>query len=275
MKAIVRSMGVAAALGLLALPALAADGVVIVQKTTVGGNPPQTNRVQIEGHRMRAEVAGASGAQQIIIFDGGKGVFEIVDLAGKTYTEMTKADVEQLGGQMSAAMAQMQAQMKSLPPEQRERIEAMMKGRGMATGGAAPKIEYKKVGTDTVGKWTCDKYEGWQEGKKVSDLCTVAPRALGLTDADFAVARDLADFFKNLTKMLPAGATDMLKIGAPGEQGFQGIPVRSVTQAAGNTITSEMSEISRQSIPDSAFEVPAGFEKRSMPGMGGRGRGGR
>ena len=59
----------------------------------------------------------------------------LIDDDGKTYNEMTKADVDRMGGQMDGAMAQMQEQMKSMPPEQRARMEALMKGRG---GGQAP-----------------------------------------------------------------------------------------------------------------------------------------
>lgn len=38
------------------------------------------------------------------------------------------------GGEMEAAMAMAQQQMKNLPPEQRAQLEAMMKGRGMQLG---------------------------------------------------------------------------------------------------------------------------------------------
>ena len=41
----------------------------------------------------------------------------------------------QQGGQMEAAQAQMQAQMASMPPEQRKKIEAMMAQRGVQMGG--------------------------------------------------------------------------------------------------------------------------------------------
>ena len=37
------------------------------------------------------------------------------------------------------------------------------------------------------------------------------------------------------------------------------------------TITTEISEVSRQSFPDSAFQVPAGYQKTDF--MAGRGRG--
>ena len=141
--------------------AQAADGVLLVTKTTTTGSEPRTNQVQIESKRMRAESTGATGEKMIVLFDGTKQVMRLIDNEKKTYTEMTKEDVDAIGGQMSAMMAQMEQQLKSLPPEQRAQVEAMMKGRGMGAGAAvAPKVQYKKVGTDTVGKWTCDKDRG-------------------------------------------------------------------------------------------------------------------
>src|SRR5581483_10007160 len=196
-------LALALAASLSAAPLLAADGILIVQKTTTAGGT-QTHEVQIEQNRMRAETAGmgARGGMdagpQAIIFDGAKQTLWIVNEARKTYSEMTKADVDRLGGQMSAMMAQMQEQMKNMPPEQRARMEAMMRGRGAPGAGAAPKTTYKKIGSDTVGKWKCDKYEGYQGDKKVSELCTVEPSVLGFTAADFQVTKELAQFFGSM-----------------------------------------------------------------------------
>ena len=133
-------------------------------------------------------------------------------MTAKTYTEMTKADLDRVSGQMAGAMAQMQEQMKNMPPEARKRMEATMQGRGMPGGaGVAARTEYKKVGTDKVGKWTCDKYEGTRDGEKVAELCTVAPATLGFTPADFEVTRQMADFF---SKLVPQGADQMFRIGS-------------------------------------------------------------
>jgi hypothetical protein len=96
-------------------PLLAADGVLIVENTTTGGTT-QTNQIQIEKTRMRVESVGPTGARQVFVFDGGTQVLHVIDADKKTYTEMTRADIERLGTQMTAAMAQMQEQMKNLPP---------------------------------------------------------------------------------------------------------------------------------------------------------------
>ena len=59
---------------------------------------------------------GANGETQAMVFDATKQVLTIVNLDQKTYSEMTKADVDRMGEQMSDAMAKMREQMASLPP---------------------------------------------------------------------------------------------------------------------------------------------------------------
>jgi hypothetical protein len=260
----------------------AADGVLILQKVTAAGGTPKTNQIQIDQHRMRAEVSGPNGAAQSMVFDGVHEVMMIIDDDHKTYSEITKADVDAISQQMSAAMAQMQSAMKNMTPEQRAQMEAMM-GRagaaGRAMGGAAAatsKTQYHKTGTDTVGKWTCDKYEGTRDGQKVQEVCTVDPKVFGFTLADFAVSKDMAAFFQ---KMMPPGmgqsqgAGELFHIGSPEEQGFSGVPIRTVTYSGGQPGTTyELTDVKRQTFPDSTFQPPAGYAKQDMPFGRGRGR---
>jgi hypothetical protein len=281
MKAIVKVLVCAAALS-MAAPVSAADGVLIVQKVTAAGGAPKTNQIQIEQHRMRAEIAGPSGASQSMVFDGIREAMLMIDDDHKTYSEITKADVEAISQQMSAAMAQMQGAMKNMTPEQRAQMEALTKragGAGRAMGGAAipSKPQYRKVGTDTVGKWTCDKYEGTRDGQKVQELCTVDPKSLGFTLNDFAVSKDMAAFFQ---KMMPPGmpssmpsAAELFRIGTPEEQGFSGVPVRTITYSGGQVAsTHEITDVRRQAFPDSTFQAPAGYQKQASPFGRGRGR---
>jgi hypothetical protein len=173
---------------------------------------------------------------------------------------------------MSGAMAQLQAQMQNMPPEQRARMEAMMQGagRGMAGMAAAARQEYKKAGgTDRVGRWTCDKYEGTRNGAKASEICTVDPSAIGFSMADFEITKQFGEFF---SRLMPQGMDRLFAVGTAGPSGFSGIPVRSVSYDASGkqTSTMELTDASRQNFPDSLFAVPAGFQKRDFPG--GRGR---
>lgn len=267
MKNIPKASVVVAGTFLFGATLLAADGILIVEKTTKGGTTV-TNQVQIEKNRMRAESTSPTGGKQVMVFDGAAQVMRMIDVDKKTYSEMTKADIEQLGGQMTAAMAKMEEQLKNMPPERRAQVEAMMKGRGAAMGApGAPKTEYRKAGTDRVGKWTCDKYEGFQNNQKVAEVCTVDPTAIGFTLADFDVTRQMGAFFQ---KLMPQNADQMFSIGSADAQGFSGVPVRRISSFGPQQTVVELSEVSRQSFSDAIFAVPEGFQKQ--PGMG-RGRG--
>jgi len=265
---VMRAAGVAA-MCLAASPLHAADGVLIIEKATSGGKT-QINQIQIEKDRMRAETAGPTGEKQTVVFDGVKQVLWIINDARKTYSEMAKADVDRMGGQMSDAMARMQEQLKTLPPEQRAQIEGLMKGRGTPGGpnGQAAKTAYRKTGTDRVGAWTCDTYEGSQNNEKVAELCTVEARTLGFAMADFQVTKQLVDFF---SKLVPQGADRMFAVGTPEDQGFSGVPVRRISFRNGQPQSvTEISEVRRQTFPASMFELPAGFQKEAFGGGQGR-----
>jgi hypothetical protein len=257
-----------AAFALSAAPLFAADGLLIVQKHTTGGTS-NTNQIQIEKTRMRAETGGGDRAQ-VVVFDANAQVVRMIHPTRKTYTELTKADIDRLSTQMAGATAQMQESMKKLPPEQRERMEAMMKGRGMAMPGtAAIKTEYRKAGTDKVGKWTCDKYDGYRGDQKVSELCTVNPSVLGVTIADFEIANQAAKFFSQLA---PQNTDQMFSVGS-NEKGYSGIPVRSIVSFGQTQITTEVTDVTRKAFSDESYAVPAGFTKQDLPGPPGGRRG--
>ncbi len=158
---------------------------------TVMGSATRSSQVQLERERMRAEMSGPTGDTQIIVFDGPQQVLRIISPSRKTYSEMTKADADRMGGQMAIAMAAMKEKMATMPPEQRAKMEAMMAQPRRRRAGAA-KPEYRRTGSDKVGKWACDKYEGFRNGQKVSEVCTVEPKVLGLTMADFEVTKQVA-----------------------------------------------------------------------------------
>jgi hypothetical protein len=270
MTRIASSIFTLAAVCAAASPASAAQGVLVVETSTVNGKP-RTTQVQIEPTRIRTEIAGQNGATQVLVFDGAKQILYMIDPAAKSYSEMTKADVDAAGAQMGDAMAQMQKALEGLPPAQRAQMEAIMKGRMGGMPGMAPaaKTEYRRGGTSKVSKWTCDVYEGFQNGQKTGELCTVSPSALGFNMSDFEVSRQLAAFLRGL---IPQGADQVFQAGSAQEQGYEGVPVRRVSTIAGQQMVTELTSVARQTFPDSAFEVPAGFTKRANP-LAGRGRG--
>jgi len=254
--------------------AAAADGVLLVENSTVNGNP-RTTQVQIERTRMRTEIAGPNGATQVVVFDSTKQILYTIDPVAKTYSEMTKADVDAAGARMGDAMGQMQKALEGMPPAQRAQMEAMMKGRLGGLPGANPpaKTEYRRGATSKVSKWTCDVYEGYQNNAKTGEVCTVSASALGFAANDFEVSRQLAAFMRGL---IPQGADQVFQAGRAEEQGYEGVPVRRVTTIAGREVVTELTSVTRQNFPDALFAIPDGFTKteRGLGALGrGRGRG--
>jgi hypothetical protein len=258
MKSIRKGIAVGAAVCALSGSLHAAAGLLIVEKTISGSGPARTNQIQIESNRLRAESTGPRGEKQVVVFDGARQVLLMIDNENKTYTEMTKADADTLGAQMTDAMAQIKKQLAGMPPEQRAKIEAMMTGR---SGGAKP--QYRRSGTETVGKWTCDKYERYEGDKKTGEVCTVDPKALGLTAADFAVSGQFVEFFK---KVVPQMADQAFAIGTLEQQGFAGVPVKRIATVAGTQITTEITDVSKQTFPDAGYSAPAGYQKKPLGG---------
>lgn len=237
--------------------AQAADGILITQRVTSGG-APLTVRLQIEATRTRTEMAGPNGVMNVTIFDGGKQVLYIVDPASKTYMEMTKADVDRLGAQMQGSIAQMQAQLEKMPPAQRAQMEAMMKG-----------VQQTRTGSDTVGRWTCDKYDLTQGGQKIGEVCSVNLATLGFGARDFDVMRQMGAFYSAMAPLVPAQLSGVSGIDQGGSSDF---PVRTVMMVPGGAMTTEVVEAGRQTFPDSSFTVPDGFTKQDVTGLfGGRG----
>ena len=244
-------------IGSVASPLHADEGFLIVQQTTAGAVTRKTE-VQIEREHMRAEIIGAPGGNRIVTFDGPQQILRIINVEGKSYTEMTKDDADRMGAMMNAMMAKMKEKIAKLPPEQRAKIEASMGPGGLVVGTARP--EFRRAGTDTVGKWTCDKYEAFRNEQKVMEICTVDPKTLGLTPADFEISKSFGAFFE---KVVPQGADQVVGIGTIEKHGYSGVPVRRVMYRNGKVLaTSDVIEVRRQSFDASSYDAPAGFRRQ-------------
>jgi hypothetical protein len=234
-----------------------ADGIVITQRVTSGG-APLTVRVHIDATRMRTEMASPSGVVNVTIFDGGRQVLYMVDPARKTYSEMTKADVDRLSAQLQVGAAQMQSQLEKLPPAQRAQLEGMMKG-----------VERTRTGSDGVGRWTCDTYDLTMNGQKIGEVCSVSLSTLGFDARDFDVMRQMGAFYSG---MAPQIAGQLPGAGGMDPNVGSDFPLKTVLIGPGGTVTTEVIEADRQTFSDALFAVPAGFTKQDLAGaMGGAG----
>ena len=258
------------AVGLLcALSARA--GVLIVEKTEHFGRTglSSTSRVLLDHDRVRVESKGSQNESTFIYLASTETMYIINSKEG-SYMELTRAQIEAMMNQVARMKAMMDEKLKGLPPEQRRMMEKMMKGRMGGAQGPPAKTVYRKVGSgETVGQWSCDKYEGYRQNEKVSEIWTTDWSDFGIKPEDFAVFRSLAKMFEGLAKQMKI---DMYQVGAinpQSEHEFAGLPVRRIMYRNGKPYAKhEVLEVTRKDFDDSLFQVPAGLKKKEMPNMG-------
>ena len=264
MKTSVLQAGFFALLGCIAWQSQA--GTVIQQVERAIGNSQSRQQVTIylDAGKLRVEGENPRSGKYLVIFDNAKQVLWMADLPNGSYMEITKAQVEAMGGQMQQMMQQMQAQLAQIPPEQRAMVEQMMRQQMGGMGGNAPPpvtVREKNRG-ETVGPFTCTRYEVLTGGQVTEEICAAAPSQLRLDASAVATFKALAEFFEPLRRMAPQGSWSAPKA----MDQIDGFPVQTVVYE-GQRPASEwvILKAEEQSLDAGLFALPGNLRKTEMP----------
>jgi hypothetical protein len=249
---------------LAALPALpaAADELTIVSKVTRGSDAPATSTSYIgNGHVRMAQPEG-----QDFMVDLQTGRMTIIDGRKKEYFVMTPEDVKAVSARMQEQMKAMepqlkqaQEQMKNMPPQAREAMEKMM-------GGLAAAVTVQKGGSKRVAGYSCE-------------LWTVSMGAMSKTEQCLSMELPFPvqawDRYREMAESMKSAMASMGPMGkglselAEKTKDMKGIPLWSSnsTSVFGKTSTtlSEVTEVRKGAIPDSAWQIPAGYKQVEGP----------
>lgn len=245
----------------------AQEGVLFVETSRHADGDEFMSTIRIVGDRVRFDSSTPDG-EQIVIYRGDMQVMRLIDPRERSYQEITQADLERVGGQLSQMRAMMEEQLRNLPPQQRAMMEQMMRGRMPNVTEAAAPIVYTRVSSgEQAGSWQCDRYEGRRGAEKVQEVCATDWENVDLSAADFGVFQQLGEFFQALSSQFDF---DLYQVGsapdAPEDGAFPGVPVRRTTFVDGRASTvHEITEISRQSFDNALFEVPDGYSRAANP----------
>ncbi len=254
-------------LGFAILASSLSAGVTIsaTHTTTAKPDEKQLNKTYLDSDRMRYESQGKAGST-VVIFRQDKGLFWVIN-PDKTYMEITKQDMQAMKAKMNEAQTILDEKMKNVPEAQREMVKKMMAGRmPMAQSIGAIKTTYKKIAAgEKVKQWSCVKYEGYREDKKIKEVWTTDWKSLGLTPETFKIMKDISEFFENLSQDM---AANFDKIGSEEwekEQGYTGIPVKTLSYSEGQLrSTTEITEVKQGELAASLFELPTGLKKKDL-----------
>lgn len=256
------------ALLLLAGATPARAGVVIVAKQQ-GGKSEST--IYLEGKKVRIDEPGRrSGGDSpfggpITIFDGDTHRLFALDDKARTYRVVTEADGQALGAKLRADLAK-------LPPEQRQRIEAMLKQR-MEAPPPKHQVTFAALGShQTVAGYGCDGYRKLRDGKPVDEGCFIPWSARAVTKDDLAGLLEFSRFGQALAanafgaRANPGAASPIYEdiVAAPG---FPAV----LDSVAGGSHRNQhrLVSIERTRIPSDRFAVPSGYTRvAGLPGSG-------
>lgn len=197
----------------------------------------------------------AEGEGKIMILRLDKEVMYSLDPSKKTYTEMKFADIQNMASAGKARMeAMMKQRMAALPPEQRKAMEERLATMQGNARGADTRYEVVSTGeSKTVAGYQCTKYVIKRNGKK-SEIVWATNDI-----KDFGPIR--TDMENLMNKMSTLTGTH--RPGSEWYKEIKGFPMETESNGSVRTVT----QIERQTIAPSQFEVPAGYTKENVKGL--------
>jgi len=229
----------------------------IEYKVTEGTTTAMT--ILIGQGKIRSEV----DANSFGIIDPTEGSMTLVDNGKKTFTKITKADLQQ----MAQMMADMDKQLAAAPPEVRQMMASRM------GGGGTPSVTAATGEKATVAGKSCQIYRTTQGTKTTAEYCMADASAIDISAADRATMTASIAWSKELTDTLAKSPMmGQIANSMPFRAGM--VPVRTtIFDANGGRTTTEFVGVSNGAIPATMFAVPSGYKEQKLPTMG-RGRGG-
>ena len=195
---------------------------------------------------------------QMIVLDHNKQTFTVIDPEAfvKAVEEYTKKAEEMR-----------QKHIESLPPEQREMVEKMIKERELAsgkdtTGKIVISIKNSEVSEEISG-YNASKYEVFHNDKLNEELWLTNDLDIQ-NELDLEKMSSLMTEFKKVNKRLGddtvVNEEAFISLFANG-----GFPLKTVDHSFGETVfIEEVVDIKKQDIPKDNFKLPSGYKERSV-----------
>jgi hypothetical protein len=216
------------------------------------------------------------GTDEVTILDLNTGEMTQIDTKTKRYFVAKPEEISKTTQDaMAKAKAQMEEQLSKLPPEQRAKVEEMMKSHGISQPGAleADNLTLKATGTiEDIAGYKSRKFEVYRNGKLSEEIWTskdVVP------DNEFD-SKKMANYMKEMEQMVskanPAGegaGSGLDRHTKVYNQVYEtGFPMRSVDYSSnGGASIEEVVSVTRADVPDNEFQPPADFKKVTLQQM--------
>jgi hypothetical protein len=264
-----KSLGIAAII-LAAAPLWAGVRIKVEVTDLKSGKIVERQEVLLDADRLRIDSASDTSRRSILFLtDGGRDRMVMLDPARNEYREMDRQTMDQTSQQMQGMMAQLQSRLASLPPDQRAKMEQMM--RGMAgRGGTAPAevhTTYTAQGSASVNGFSCTRYDGMRGAEKVLEMCAAKPSDLHFNPSDFQVFERMRAFSAGFLSSLANSPLGNARVDYWTQQGIDGYPVQQVSFSGGQATTKmELKSVERAGFSDADFSLGTAKKVDLIPG---------
>jgi len=219
-------------------------------EATGQGSSPALSRIEVGGAYMRTDAGNVS-----TLFDVGSGRLLLVEHDKHQYMDMAK-----VADTTGAAMAQANAALANLPPEQRAMIQQHM---GAAANMAA-KVDVQVTPTgasDHVAGYACQVYRTDVNGRHSADSCLADVADAGISGADRNTLRSALQQLKTLSEKMSAGMFKSPINEMPADK----FPVRiTLFDESGKTQIVQLKSIAMSSANATDFAIPDGYSEKEV-----------
>jgi hypothetical protein len=248
---------------------------IIMEQVTYEKGSSEKNKQTIYISRNKVKSV-SEGGHEVTIFDLNTGEMTLTNDEKKTYVVAKPEELFQSAQDAMAKMrAQMEEQMSKLPPEQRAKMEEMMKSHGINQPGASKpeNLTLKATGTtESIAGYKSQKFEVYENGKLDREIWT-SKDVIPDNELD---PKKMADYLKEMQRMAakfnpgkegagPALNEETKVFTQIYETGF---PMRSVDHWSNNSAyVEEIVNVTKADISDKEFQPPVGFKKVTLQQM--------
>lgn len=231
---------------------------------------------KVEENRMRMDTQGMDGTlASTVIFLGETDEMYMIDHEEKTYLVVDKERIEALSQQMNEAMQQMKEALAQVPPEQREMMERMMKGKmpGSSYEPPSPPVVTDLGESTSVNGVACQWKQVTRDDVLERKVCVADENAIAGGQEMVALAHEMRDFSEGLRAMaqsvsnfpmLGGGTVGSVGMAMTADLGGFGLIAEDYDGEGKLMRRSTFESADEIAIADEEFTPPSGYKRRSL-----------
>ncbi len=215
--------------------------------------------IYIQDGKIRSETI-EDGLKSITIINPTKEIMINIEPSENSYTIITKDDFSKFIEQIKIQKDKM---LEQLPEEQREMMSKMF-DQQMEEMKSQPKVEYKKVGNETLKGYACEVFHGFIQEEKIEEVWIASWENMKLKDEYVSIFQTMKKFITNISESLGEYG-NMIEDEFNSEMFDKGFPIKTVEYEDGVQISVEtLEEVTETDLSPSLFEIPKGMVQQDF-----------